>query len=98
MKYQKEVVRSFTMVLQFGINMLVPIMLCMFLGIFLDRLLHTSFIAIVLFFLGALAGFRNVYICAKQMNGKPSALGSDAGKRLKDNVESIKDEDEKCNR
>ena len=65
------------MVLQFGINMIVPILLCTFAGIFLDRLFSTSFIVIILFFLGAMAGFRNIYIFAKNMNSRTTHLGSD---------------------
>ena len=71
MKYNKEVYRSLAQILQFGINMLVPIFLCLFLGIFLDRIFHTSFIVIILFFIGAMAGARNVYIFAKQIYDKP---------------------------
>lgn len=70
-KYDKGVYRSLTQILQFGINMLVPIFLCTFLGIFLDRYLHTSFLVIILFFVGAVAGGRNVYIFAKQIYEKP---------------------------
>lgn len=84
MKYQKEVFRNFSLVMQFGITMLVPILLCTFLGIFLDRLLGTSFIVIILFFLGALAGFRNIFILARDQGKKQSPLGSDAQKRLDD--------------
>ena len=69
--YDKGVYRSLTQVLQFGINMLVPIFLCTFLGIFLDRFFHTSFLVIILFFVGAVAGGRNVYIFAKQIYEKP---------------------------
>lgn len=82
MKYQKEVFRSFSLVTQFGITMIVPILLCTFLGIFLDKLLGTSFIVIILFFLGALAGFRNIFILSKDQNKNHSPLGSDAKKRL----------------
>lgn len=67
MKGDKKVVRSLTLITQFGINMLVPILLCMFLGIFLDKLFSTSFIAIVLFFIGALAGFTNVFRLARNI-------------------------------
>lgn len=63
----KKVLRSFTLITQFGIHMLVPIFLCSFIGIFLDRKLHTSFCMIVFFFVGAMAGFRNVYILSKQI-------------------------------
>lgn len=65
MKYHRKVYRSLAMITQFGINMLVPIFLCSFLGIFLDRKFGTQFCMIVLFFVGALAGGRNVYRMAK---------------------------------
>ena len=66
------------MVFQFGINMIVPILLCTFAGLFLDRVLGTSFIVIILFFLGAMAGFRNIFIFAKNSAKNTSHLGSDA--------------------
>lgn len=59
------------MISQFGINMLVPIFLCTFSGIFLDRLLGTSFLAVTLFFAGALAGFTNVFRFAKKIYETP---------------------------
>ncbi len=71
MKYNKEVYRSYTLILQFGINMLVPIFLCVFVGIWLDKLFNTSFLVIIFFFLGAAAGARNVFIFAKQIYSKP---------------------------
>jgi F0F1-type ATP synthase assembly protein I len=55
------------MITQFGINMIVPILLCTFLGIFLDRLFSTSFLVILFFFLGALAGFTNIFRLAKRI-------------------------------
>jgi len=69
-KYNKEVYQSLALITQFGINMIVPIVLCTFLGIFLDKKLGTSFIVIILFFLGAMAGARNVYISAKGIYDK----------------------------
>ena len=69
--YDKGVYRSLTQILQFGINMIVPIALCSFLGIGLDRLFHTSFLVIIMFFIGAAAGARNVYIFAKQIFDRP---------------------------
>lgn len=89
MKYQKDVFGGFAMVLQFGINMIVPILLCTFVGIFLDRLFSTSFIVIIMFFLGALAGFRNIFIFARNMNKHSTYLGSDAD----ESVSSRPDED-----
>lgn len=66
-KYDKSVYRSFALITQFGINMLVPIFLCSFLGIWLDKKLGTSCWMIILFFVGALAGFRNIYIMASKV-------------------------------
>ncbi|MDD3206331.1 MAG: AtpZ/AtpI family protein [Lachnospiraceae bacterium] len=63
----KKVLRSLTLITQFGINMLVPIFLCSFVGIFIDRKLNTSFCMILLFFVGAIAGFRNIYILSRQI-------------------------------
>ena len=66
-KYNRSVYRSLAVITQFGINMLVPILLCSFLGMYLDKKLGTSYIMILLFFIGALAGFRNIYIVAKRI-------------------------------
>lgn len=68
-KYSGSVYQSFTMILQFGINMLVPIIACTFLGIFIDRKCNTSFWVIILFFIGALAGGRSVYKLSKGIYG-----------------------------
>ena len=67
MKYKKSVYRALTLITQFGIDMLVPIFVCSFVGIFLDKQLGTSFCVVILFFIGALAGFRNVHIFAKKI-------------------------------
>ena len=61
MKYHRNVYKALSLITQFSINMLVPIFGCSFLGIFLDRKLGTKYLMIVLFFIGALAGFRNIY-------------------------------------
>ena len=67
-KTDKSVYQALTTISQFGIYMLVPIFLCSFLGILLDRKMGTScFFMIVLFFAGALAGFRNVFLLAKRI-------------------------------
>lgn len=67
MKYRKNVYHALTMITQFGINMLVPIFLCSFIGIYIDRKVGTSYWMILLFFIGALAGFRNVYVFARKI-------------------------------
>ncbi|MDE6221889.1 MAG: AtpZ/AtpI family protein [Lachnospiraceae bacterium] len=66
-KYKKSVYQSLAVLTQFGINMLVPIFLCSFAGLFLDRKLGTAFMFVLLFFVGALAGFRNIFILARKI-------------------------------
>lgn len=66
-KYDKSVYRSLALITQFGINMLVPVFLCFFAGYWLDNRFGTSCWTIVLFFVGALAGFRNIYLMSKQI-------------------------------
>lgn len=62
---KKNVLRSLTLISQFGINMLVPIFICSFAGMFIDKHLGTSFFMVILFFVGAIAGFRNIFILAR---------------------------------
>lgn len=68
-KDRARIINSLSMITQFGINMLVPILLCTFIGIFIDKKAGTGYFVIILFFVGALAGFRNVYRLAMKMNG-----------------------------
>lgn len=79
-KYKKSVYQSLAVISQFGINMLVPIFLCSFAGLFLDRKLGTAFCFVLLFFVGALAGFRNIYILAKKIYEGEDGGGTDDGK------------------
>ena len=66
-KGSSKVYQSFALVTQFGITMLVPIALCSFLGWYLDQRLGTEFLFVLLFFVGALAGFRNIFILARKV-------------------------------
>ena len=66
-KYKRSVYQSLAVITQCGINMLVPIFLCSFAGMFLDRRLGTAFWFVLLFFVGALAGFRNIFILARKI-------------------------------
>lgn len=65
MKYNRKVFQALTMIGQFGINMLVPVFICSFLGMFLDGKLGTDFLVVPLFFVGAAAGGYNVYRFAR---------------------------------
>ena len=54
------------MVFQFGINMLVPIFICTFLGVWIGKKFDISWIVIPLFFVGAIAGGNNIYKMSKK--------------------------------
>lgn len=64
---KREVQRALVMVMQFGINMLVPVCMMSAIGIWLDNKLGTSFLTIILFVIGALAGGQNIYRMAKSV-------------------------------
>lgn len=81
--YDKSVYRSLALITQFGLNMLVPIGLMTWLGVYLDRHFGTSYLMILLFFVGAIAGAQNVYRMAKSIYGqkeKPEDKTKEAGK------------------
>lgn len=70
MKFDKSVYQALTMITQFGINMLVPIFICSFLGWFIDGKLGTNYWFVILFFVGALAGGYNVFRFARAVYRK----------------------------
>ena len=65
-KNRRRTVELLGMISQFGISMLVPMFLCFFAGRALDAHFGTVWWTIVLFFVGALAGFRNIWVVAKR--------------------------------
>lgn len=67
MKNNREVVQSLSMVMQFGINMLVPIFACTLFGAWLGEKTGISWLAVPFFALGALAGMRNVFLFARRI-------------------------------
>lgn len=69
--YDRTVFQSMTMILQFGINMIVPIAMMTALGIWLDRKLDTAYFTIIFFFIGAIAGGQNIYKMAKKIFSTP---------------------------
>ena len=67
MRYDRSVYKALTFFSQFTINMLVPIFMCSVVGYALDNWLGTSYLFVILFFIGALAGFRNVFLLARRV-------------------------------
>lgn len=66
-KTDRSVYNSFVLVMQFGINMIVPICMMMALGMWIDKKANTSYWVIILFFVGAIAGGQNIYRMAKKV-------------------------------
>ncbi len=82
--YDKSVFQSLTLITQFSINMLVPIGLMTWLGMYLDEKFGTSYLVILLFFVGAIAGGQNVYRMAKNIYGKKEQQEKHDRKNQKD--------------
>ncbi len=66
-KKDHPVMEALVMVLQFGINMLVPIFLCTFAGVWIGNRTGLLWIAVPMFFVGALARGNNVYRMARRL-------------------------------
>lgn len=80
---RRNTMRMLTLITQFGINMIVPIVMCFFVGMWLDKKCGTNFIMIIGFFIGSIAGFRNVYLFSmKNIKNKndSSEKAADEGK------------------
>lgn len=91
MKFNRSVYQALSMIGQFGINMLVPVFICSFVGIFLDRKLGTSFLVVILFFVGALAGAVSVYRFAGRILGKDSEQSAYLHGNRRNNKDERKD-------
>lgn len=66
-KSNRDVVRALALITQLGLNMLVPIVLCFFLGRWLDGVFHTGFLLPVFIILGILTAYRNLYESTKTL-------------------------------
>ena len=70
MKLDKSVFSTLMLISQLGLSIIVPVLICTFLGTFLERKFSISII-VPLIILGVLAGARNAYILMKQAIKKP---------------------------
>lgn len=87
MKDQQKVLKSLTLISQFAIHMLVPIFMCSYLGYFIDCKIGTSFWFIIFFFIGAIAGGRNIFLLARKIyddgESSPSRLYEESKNKRK---------------
>lgn len=83
MKEQKKIFQALTLVIQFSLNMLVPIGMCMALGVWLDNKYDMPWVIIVLFFIGSFAGFTSIFKMAKPfMKNDRGRKSDDFSKRI----------------
>lgn len=68
----RKVFQCLTLILQFGLNMIVPILLCTMLGVWLGNKYDIPIITVPLFIVGTLAGFTNIFKMAKKIYGQDS--------------------------
>jgi len=80
MKKKNQIMKSLAMVSQFGISMLVPIALCVALGVWIGNKFDMDWIVIPLFFVGALAGYTNIFKTAISMTKKDTKKEKDVKK------------------
>lgn len=62
----REITESFSMVLQFGLNMIIPIAMCIAVGVWIGDKYDMDWIVIPLFFVGALAGYTSIFKMVRQ--------------------------------
>lgn len=65
-KNNREIVEAFSMVLQFGLNMLIPIGAMVALGVWVGDKFDMDWVVIPLFFVGALAGYNSIFRMVKK--------------------------------
>ncbi len=82
-KDNRQVFASLTLILQFSLNMIVPIFLCTMLGVWLDQKYDIPWIVVPLFIMGALAGFTNIFKMAKKIYGKSGDSDKNHAKKVK---------------
>lgn len=66
MNFKKDVYRNIAMITQIGISMLAPVILCVFIGTWLDERFGWNTV-LPLLILGILAGCRNTWMLMQEM-------------------------------
>ena len=83
MRDNRKIFRSLTLILQFGLNMIVPIFMCTLAGVWLGERYDIPLITVPLFLVGSLAGFTNIFKMAKKISGQAIRPEEDHVKKTK---------------
>ena len=79
----RKVFQSLTLILQFGLNMIVPIFMCTLFGVWLGERYDIPIVTVPLFIVGALAGFTNIFKMAKKIYGQDGESDRNHAKKTK---------------
>ena len=93
---EKKVLRSFAMISQIGISMMVPIFLCGAIGYWLTNQFHHEWLFLLALFIGIGAAFRNFFLLTKSFYAsdlKKEKEDADYIKSLKEYHKEHPDED-----
>lgn len=71
----RQVWDSLVLIFQFGINMIVPIVMCTLFGVWIGKKFDMLWIVVPLFFMGAVAGGQNIYRMSKRLFETKSEKG-----------------------
>lgn len=74
-KESNEVANTLVLIVQIGVTMLVPILMCSIGGAWLDHKFQTRWIGVLGFILGTIAGFQNVYRLVRKYLKETKSLG-----------------------
>ena len=98
---ERKIFKSFTMISQIGISMMVPIFLCAGIGWWIAGQFHTQIWFLIMIFIGIGAAFRNVYMLTRSfysedMKKEQERLEyieslKEQGRRNREEVEEIKE-------
>lgn len=83
MKNNRKVFQSLTLILQFGLNMIVPILMCTLCGVWLGKRYDIPVITVPLFLIGALAGFTSIFKMAKKIYKQDGESDRDHAEKTK---------------
>ena len=67
---KKRIAYGLMLITQVGISMIVPILLCTFIGIWIMKYIYNPIIILISIIVGIIAGFRNIYVMVMSMYGK----------------------------
>ena len=74
MKDKHGIGQAIVMITQLSINMLVPVFMCLFIGIWLDKHLGTGWLTLVFLILGIMASIRSMFMLSLIHISEPTRL------------------------